>query len=421
MDRHLPPNAALAALRIDGARLWQSLMDLAQIGATPTGGVCRIALTDLDRQGRDLFVQWARGAGCSIRVDAIGNIFARRAGQDDNLPPVMTGSHIDTQPTGGKFDGNYGVLAGLEVVRTLNAASVRTRAPIEVAVWTNEEGSRFVPVMMGSGVFAGAFTLEHALAQRDAQGVSVGEALASIGYAGQLGPAPAVGSYFEAHIEQGPVLENHARVIGVVTAALGQRWYDVTVQGMEAHAGPTPMELRRDALLAASELVLEVNRIAVQRAPHARGTVGTMELFPNSRNVIPGRASLSVDLRAPDDAQLLDMDAALRAACARIATERSLQITVEQVVYFPPQPFTPQLVQAVRANADDLGYSSMDVVSGAGHDAVYLARVAPAAMIFVPCDDGISHNEIENAAAEHLEAGCNVLLRAMLAAAEVVA
>lgn len=421
MDRHLPPNAALAALRIDGARLWQSLMDLAQIGATPKGGVCRIALTDLDRQGRDLFVQWARGAGCSIRVDAIGNIFARRAGQDDNLPPVMTGSHIDTQPTGGKFDGNYGVLAGLEVVRTLNAASVRTRAPIEVAVWTNEEGSRFVPVMMGSGVFAGAFTLEHALAQRDAQGVSVGEALASIGYAGQLGPAPAVGSYFEAHIEQGPVLENHARVIGVVTAALGQRWYDVTVQGMEAHAGPTPMELRRDALLAASELVLEVNRIAVQRAPHARGTVGTMELFPNSRNVIPGRASLSVDLRAPDDAQLLDMDAALRAACARIATERSLQVTVEQVVYFPPQPFTPQLVQAVRANADDLGYSSMDVVSGAGHDAVYLARVAPAAMIFVPCDDGISHNEIENAAAEHLEAGCNVLLRAMLAAAEVVA
>jgi len=421
MDRHLPPNAALAALRIDGARLWQSLMDLAQIGATPKGGVCRIALTDLDRQGRDLFVRWARGAGCSIRVDAIGNIFARRAGQDDGLPPVMTGSHIDTQPTGGKFDGNYGVLAGLEVVRTLNAASVRTRAPIEVAVWTNEEGSRFVPVMMGSGVFAGAFTLEHALAQRDAQGVSVGEALGSIGYAGQLGPAPAVGSYFEAHIEQGPVLENHARVIGVVTAALGQRWYDVTVQGMEAHAGPTPMELRRDALLAASELVLEVNRIAVQRAPHARGTVGTMELFPNSRNVIPGRASLSVDLRAPDDAQLLDMDAALRAACARIATERSLQITVEQVVYFPPQPFTPQLVQAVRANADDLGYSSMDVVSGAGHDAVYLARVAPAAMIFVPCDDGISHNEIENAAAEHLEAGCNVLLRAMLAAAEVVA
>ena len=410
-----------ATLRTNGARLWQSLMDLAQIGATPKGGVCRIALTDLDRQGRDRFVQWAREAGCSVRVDAIGNIFARRAGVQDDLPPVITGSHIDTQPTGGKFDGNYGVLAGLEVVRTLNAAGVRTRAPIEVAVWTNEEGSRFVPVMMGSGVFAGAFTLEHALAQRDAQGVSVGEALQSIGYAGQAGQAPAVGAYFEAHIEQGPVLENHDRVIGVVTAALGQRWYDVSIQGMEAHAGPTPMELRRDALLAASELVLEVNRIAVERRPHARSTVGTMELFPNSRNVIPGRASLSVDLRAPDDAQLLDMDAALRAACARIASERGLQINVEQVVYFPPQPFTPQLVETVRANAGDLGYSSMDVVSGAGHDAVYLARVAPAAMIFVPCDDGISHNEIENAKPAHLEAGCNVLLRAMLAAAEVVA
>ncbi|WP_312130145.1 Zn-dependent hydrolase [Diaphorobacter nitroreducens] len=418
MDMQTSP---ATALRIDGARLWQSLMDLARIGGTPKGGVCRIALTDLDRQGRDLFVQWAREAGCSIRIDAIGNIFARRAGADDSLAPVMTGSHIDTQPTGGKFDGNYGVMAGLEVVRTLNAAGVRTRAPIEVAVWTNEEGSRFVPVMMGSGVFAGAFTLEHALAQRDAQGVSVAEALATIGYAGQAGAAPAVGAYFEAHIEQGPVLENHERVIGVVQAALGQRWYDVTVQGMEAHAGPTPMELRQDALLAASALVAEVNRIALDRLPHARGTVGSLEVHPNSRNVIPGRVKLSVDLRAPDDAQLLDMDAALRAACARIAAERGLAIDVEQVVYFPPQPFTPHLVEAVRANAADLGYSSMDVVSGAGHDAVYVARVAPAAMIFVPCADGISHNEIEDADPAHLEAGCNVLLRAMLASAGVVA
>ncbi|WP_312301805.1 Zn-dependent hydrolase [Diaphorobacter nitroreducens] len=418
MDMQASP---ATALRIDGARLWQSLMDLARIGGTPKGGVCRIALTDLDRQGRDLFVQWAREAGCSIRIDAIGNIFARRAGADDSLAPVMTGSHIDTQPTGGKFDGNYGVMAGLEVVRTLNAAGVRTRAPIEVAVWTNEEGSRFVPVMMGSGVFAGAFTLEHALAQRDAQGVSVAEALAAIGYAGQASAAPAVGAYFEAHIEQGPVLENHERVIGVVQAALGQRWYDVTVQGMEAHAGPTPMELRQDALLAASALVAEVNRIALDRLPHARGTVGSLEVHPNSRNVIPGRVKLSVDLRAPDDAQLLDMDAALRAACARIAAERGLAIGVEQVVYFPPQPFTPHLVEAVRANAADLGYSCMDVVSGAGHDAVYVARVAPAAMVFVPCADGISHNEIEDADPAHLEAGCNVLLRAMLASAGVVA
>ena len=287
-------------------------------------------------------------------------------------------------------------------------------------MWTNEEGSRFVPVMMGSGVFVNAFTLEHALAQRDAQGVSVDEALRAIGYAGPAGPAPAVGAYFEAHIEQGPVLENHERVIGVVSAALGQRWYDVSVQGMEAHAGPTPMELRRDALLAASCIVAEVNRIALDRLPHARGTVGSLEVFPNSRNVIPGGVKLSVDLRAPDDGQLLDMDAALRAACERIAAAHGVTVGVEQVVYFPPQPFTPHLVEAVRANAADLGYSAMDVVSGAGHDAVYLARVAPAAMIFVPCADGISHNEIENAEPAHLEAGCNVLLRAMLAAAGVV-
>lgn len=417
----LTSSPAATATRVNGARLWQSLMDLAKIGATPKGGVCRLALTALDGQGRDLFVRWAREAGCSIRIDAIGNIFARRSGRDDSLPPTMTGSHIDTQPTGGKFDGNYGVLAGLEVVRSLNDAGVQTEAPIEVVVWTNEEGSRFVPVMMGSGVFAGAFTLEHALAQRDAQGISVGEALAAIGYAGPPSATPAVGAYFEAHIEQGPVLEANDCVIGVVQGALGQRWYDVVVQGMEAHAGPTPMALRRDALLAASELVAEVNRMALERAPHARGTVGALEVFPNSRNVIPGKVSLSVDLRAGDDTVLLDMDADLRRTCARIASERKLGIDVQQVVYFPPQPFTPDLVEGVRSGAAKLGYSAMDVVSGAGHDAVYLARLAPTAMIFVPCADGISHNEIEDAQPEHLEAGCNVLLQAMLRSAGVAA
>jgi N-carbamoyl-L-amino-acid hydrolase len=424
MDMNITAEAVspdLKALRVNGARLWQSLMELAQIGRTDKGGVCRLALTELDRQGRDLFSQWAREAGCTIRVDAIGNIFARRAGIDDSLPPVTTGSHIDTQPTGGKFDGNYGVLAGIEVVRTLNDAGVRTRAPLEVAVWTNEEGSRFVPVMMGSGVFAGAFTLEHALSARDHAGTSVREALQAIGYAGEGAAPHAIGAYFEAHIEQGPVLENHGKVIGVVQAALGQRWYDVTVQGMEAHAGPTPMELRKDALLAASDLVQEVNRIALARQPHARGTVGSLEVFPNSRNVIPGRVKFSVDLRAPDDAQLMDMDVAIRAACARVAQQCGLQIGIEQVVYFPPQPFTPALVEAVRTNAADLGYSYMDCVSGAGHDAVYVARLAPAAMIFVPCAGGISHNEIEDAEPEHLEAGCNVLLRAMLASAGVAA
>ncbi|QHJ00838.1 hydantoinase/carbamoylase family amidase [Xylophilus rhododendri] len=408
------------ALRIDGARLWDSLMQLARIGATEKGGVCRLALTELDGQGRDLFVRWAKEAGCSIRIDAIGNIFARRAGRDDSLPPITTGSHIDTQPTGGKFDGNYGVLAGLEVIRSLNDAGLVTQAPLEIAVWTNEEGSRFVPVMMGSGVFTGAFTLEHALAQRDQSGTSVAEALQAIGYAG---PALAsadvspVGAYFEAHIEQGPVLEANRQVIGVVEGALGQRWYDLVLQGMEAHAGPTPMELRRDALLAASEIVLEVNRIALDHAPHARGTVGFIDSYPNSRNVIPGRVRMSVDFRAADDAVLSAMDAELKAAVQRSAAARKVEASVEQVVYFPPQPFAPELVAAVRDAAQAQGLGWMDIVSGAGHDAVYLARVCPTAMIFVPCLDGISHNEIEDAEPAHLEAGCNVLLQAMVASA----
>ncbi len=409
-------------LRINGDRLWNSLMDLAKLGATEKGGVCRIALTDLDRQGRDLFTRWAREAGCEVRVDQIGNIFARRAGRDNTLPPVVTGSHIDTQPTGGKFDGNYGVLAGLEVIRSLNDAKIVTEAPLEIAVWTNEEGSRFVPVMMGSGVFVDAFTLEHALAQRDTEGISVAEALASIGYAGSA-PASAaaspVGAYFEAHIEQGPVLEANERVIGVVEGALGQRWYDVVVQGMEAHAGPTPMELRKDALLAASELVIEVNRIALAHAPHARGTVGWIDNYPNSRNVIPGRVKLSVDLRAADDVVLSAMDAELKEAVQRIAAKGKVEATVEQVVYFPPQPFTPTLVSAIREAAQAQGMTWMNVISGAGHDAVYLARVCPTAMIFVPCLDGISHNEIEDAQPDHLEAGCNVLLQAMLQSAGV--
>ncbi|OXI32857.1 Zn-dependent hydrolase [Burkholderia aenigmatica] len=410
---------AASGLRVDGARLWDSLMRLARIGATDKGGVCRLALTELDREARDLFTAWAKEIGCTVRVDAIGNIFARRAGERDDLPPVTTGSHIDTQPTGGKFDGNYGVLAGLEVLRTLDNAGVRTRAPLEVAVWTNEEGSRFVPVMMGSGVFAGAFTLDHALAQRDRDGISVRDALAAIGYAGDACDAHPVGAYFEAHIEQGPVLEAHDTTIGVVEGALGQRWYDVTVHGMEAHAGPTPMALRRDALLVAADLVRAVNGIACAHPPHGRGTVGWVDVHPNSRNVIPGRVTLTVDLRAADDATLSAMDAALRAACTDLGTSAGMRIDVEQVVYFPPQPFDATLVEQVRAGAGALGLSSMNVISGAGHDAVYLARVAPTAMIFVPCKDGISHNEIEDADPAHLEAGCNVLLQAMLGAAGI--
>ena len=407
--------APLTDLRVNGERLWKSLMELAKIGATKKGGVCRLALTDLDRQGRDYFVAQAKAAGCTIRIDAVGNIFARRAGRNNNLPAVMTGSHIDTQPTGGKFDGNYGVLAGIEVFHTLNDADIETEAPLEVVVWTNEEGSRFVPVMMGSGAFIGEFETDFILAQKDRDGISVGEALKSIGYNGtdKIDPKK-IGAYFESHIEQGPVLEAHDITIGVVTGALGQRWFDVVITGSEAHAGPTPMALRQDALLAASHMIQLINQTALDHAPNARGTVGMLDNYPNSRNVIPGTVKMSVDFRADSDETLTRMVENLHAKAKEIATKGKVTIDIKQVVYFPPQAFAKELVNAVRNGAQKIGLSEMNVVSGAGHDAVYLARVAPTAMIFVPCKDGISHNEIEDAKPEHLEAGCNVLLHAML-------
>ncbi len=396
-------------------------MELAKIGATPKGGVRRLALSELDGQARRLLIEWCRQAGCSITIDGIGNVFARRAGQDDTLPPVITGSHIDTQPSGGKFDGNFGVLAGLEVLRTLNDRRVRTRAPLEVAVWTNEEGSRFAPVMMGSGVFIGEFALQDVLQRQDIDGISVGAALAQIGFAG---PAPIgarkIAAYFEAHIEQGPVLEDSAKVIGVVTGALGLRWYDVIVTGQDAHAGPTPMRLRKDALLAAARMNIEVNAIAQRFQPNGRGTVGFMQVAPNSRNVVPGTAKFSVDLRHADDTQLEAMEQDMRAAFARIAQEAGLSLAIERVSSYPACRFDAACVAAVRRAASELDLSHMDIVSGAGHDAIYLARVAPTSMIFVPCEGGISHNEIENAKAEDLAAGANVLLHVMLARAGVV-
>ena len=417
--RPLPEN--LQSLRINGPRLWDSLMELAQIGATPKGGVCRLTLTDLDKQGRDLVSRWALEAGMTVTIDKIGNGFLRRAGRDNSLPPVVTGSHIDTQPTGGKFDGNYGVLAGLEVVRTLNDAGVMTEAPIEVAWWTNEEGSRFVPVMMGSGVFAKAFTLEHAYAASDADGKTVQGELARIGYIGEQEPGDhPIGSYFETHIEQGPVLEDHDITIGVVTGVLGIRWYDCVVTGMEAHAGPTPMALRRDALQVAAALMQEVVACAHRHGPHGRGTVGMVQVHPNSRNVIPGRVKFSIDLRNASDALCDAMDADIRAVAARLSAQSGLPIEITPVSAYPAQPFHADCIDAVQRAAQALGYSNMPVVSGAGHDAVYMARLAPAGMIFIPCKDGISHNEIEDAKAEHLTAGCNVLLHAMLERAGVV-
>ena len=405
----------ISALRVNGDRLWASLMELAQIGATPKGGVCRLTLTDLDKQGRDLVTRWATEAGMTVTIDKIGNGFMRRPGRNNSLPPIMTGSHIDTQPTGGKFDGNYGVLAGIEVVRTLNDHNIETEAPIEVAFWTNEEGSRFVPVMMGSGVFAKAFTLEHAYAAKDTTGKSVKEELERIGYLGPEEPGQhPIGAYFETHIEQGPVLEDNDKTIGVVEGVLGIRWFDCTVSGMEAHAGPTPMNLRKDAMQVAAPIMQEIVACALRHAPHGRGTVGMVQVHPNSRNVIPGQVKFSVDLRNSTDALVDQMAAEVQAYAAALASKTGLSIQFELVSSYPAQVFHKECVDAVAKAAQALGYSNMPAVSGAGHDAVYMARLAPTGMIFIPCKDGISHKEIEDAQPEHITAGCNVLLHAML-------
>ena len=401
-------------LKIDGARLWDSLMEMARIGATEKGGVNRLALTDLDRDSRDLFTQWCEAAGCTVSVDAIGNMFARRPGRNNDLAPVMTGSHLDSQPTGGKFDGAFGVLAGLEVVRALNDADFETEAPVEIVVWTNEEGSRFAPAMIGSGAFAGVFELDSALATTDGDGLTMGEELERIGYKGEgCGDHPAT-AYFEAHIEQGPILEDTEKTIGIVSGAQGQRWYEITVTGRESHAGPTPMAVRRDALVGAASIVTAVNRIGHEFQPGACATVGMIESRPNSRNVIPGEVFLTVDLRHPDDDRLAAMNDALQEAAEAAADANTLNLDFNQIWSCPATVFDADCVGAVRKGADIGGYASMDIVSGAGHDAIYMARVAPTGMIFVPCEDGISHNEIENATPEDIAAGCQVLLHAML-------
>ncbi|WP_193369287.1 Zn-dependent hydrolase [Pelagibius marinus] len=410
MDAQNPKN-----LKVNGDRLWDSLMEMAKIGPGVAGGNCRLALSDFDKEGRDLFVRWCQEAGCSIAVDKMGNIFARRPGKNPDLPPVTTGSHLDTQPTGGKFDGVFGVLAGLEVLRTLNDNNIETEAPVEVAVWTNEEGSRFAPAMVASGVFAGVFDLDYGHSRADVDGKTIGEELQRIGYLGDQTPGDhPIRAFFEAHIEQGPILEAEKKTIGVVTGAQGQRWFEVTLTGAESHAGTTPMNRRRDALVAASRLVTKVNEIALAHPPHAVSTVGMMQVSPNSRNTIPGSVFLTVDLRHPEDETLSAMEAELRAACDEICGPAGISADVDMIWYSPPIVFDKDCVGAVKQAAGDAGYENMEIISGAGHDACYVSRVAPTAMIFVPCEDGVSHNESESATPEDLAAGCNVLLYAML-------
>jgi len=407
-----------ATPRINGARLWDSLMEMAQIGGTPKGGVSRLALTEEDRIGRDLFARWASEAGCTLRIDAMGNMFARRAGRDDSLAPVVTGSHGDSQPAGGKFDGIYGVLAGLEVVRTLNDHDIQTDRSIEVINWTNEEGSRFAPAMIASGVYTGVFALEYGLSRTDANGITIGQALQSIGYAGTepMGGRD-IHAAFELHIEQGPILEAQDITIGVVTGAQGQRWYEIELSGRSAHAGTTPMDHRLDALLGMARVVEAVNGMGVAQGVEGRATVGWVNVFPNSRNVVPGRVVFSVEFRHPDETVLEVLDGQLRQEVQSIAEKIGLQLKLEQIFQYAPVAFDADCIERVEQAATELGYSQRRMISGAGHDACYLSKVAPTSMIFVPCVDGLSHNEAEHIHPQWSEAGANVLLLAMLAKA----
>ena len=404
-------------LKINGERLWASLMAMAEIGATARGGSCRLALSAEDQAGRELFAHWCTEAGLTLSVDPIGNLFARRPGTDPQAAPVMIGSHLDTQPEGGRFDGVYGVLAGLEVLRRLDDLQIRTRKPLEVAVWTNEEGARFTPAMFGSAVFTGVMPLEAALAVRDAAGISVAEALQRTGYAGQRPLGGPVNAYFEAHIEQGPILEDNAKSIGVVSGGQAIRWLDVQVEGMAAHAGTTPMSLRKDALYGAAQMILAVETLAADFAPQGLTTVGELSIAKSSRNTIPGLLQFSVDLRHHQDTQIAAMEQQLRERLEAIARQRGLRVSVSPHWVSPATPFDAQCVAAVQQAVDGLGYPQQSIVSGAGHDAILLARYCPTAMVFIPCVGGLSHNEAEDVLPQDVRQGADVLLNAVLARA----
>jgi N-carbamoyl-L-amino-acid hydrolase len=402
-------------LVIDAERLWGELMETAQIGGTQKGGICRLTLTDLDAQVRAWFVARVEALGCVVTVDDMGAIFARRPGQRNDIPPIAMGSHLDTQPTGGKFDGVLGVLGALEALRTLVQAGYETFAPIEVVNWTNEEGSRFAPAMVASGVFAGAFTREWAWARQDRDGTTFGDALDGIGYRGaqRCGEHP-LSAFFELHIEQGPILEAEEKQIGIVTGVQGMRWYEVTVTGESAHTGATPMRLRKNALLGAARLVEEINAIAERHAPSALGAVGLMEVRPNSRNVVPGEVFFCVDLRHPDAVVLDQLEDAYARSLHSVCDPLGLQVTSTRIWDQPPVRFDAACVASVRYGAEVSGSSAREIVSGAGHDAAYVSRVAPTAMIFVPCHGGVSHNEAEFSSKEQCAAGAQVLLQAVL-------
>ncbi|HEX2943049.1 MAG TPA: Zn-dependent hydrolase [Rhodopila sp.] len=404
--------------RIDGKRLWDTLMGFAEIGATPKGGVRRLTLSDVDKRARDRFRSECEALGLTVRVDAIGNMFARRPGRDPNRAPVLMGSHLDSQPSGGKFDGALGVLAGLEVMRSLNDLGITTEAPVELINWTDEEGSRFGHSLMGSGVWAGIFQQDYAYGLADTEGVTVGSALDQIGYRGTEPAKPfKADAYFELHIEQGPILERERKQIGIVTGAQAQVWYDAVTIGQDSHAGTTPPSTRKDALVCAARIIDLVDRMMRARGEDGRGTVGQLLVSPNSRNVVPGEVRFSVEFRHPSEAEVEKLDAEFQPAAQAVAAACGVQLQLTTLFRIPAQPFDPSCVDLVRQGAAKLGYSAREIVSGAGHDAVYVARHVPTAMIFTPCKDGLSHNEAESIQPEEAEAGCQVLFEAVVARA----
>ena len=395
-------------------------MQMAQIGATVKGGVCRLALTDLDKESRDLLTKWCSSEGCGRQVDPMGNLFFRRPGKSADGRPVGSGSHLDSQPTGGKFDGVYGVLAALEVIRTLNDSGIETVLPVELVVWTNEEGSRFPPAMIGSAVYAGVFDLPYGHSRADLDGKTMGEELERIGYLGDSLPDDhRFSAFFETHIEQGPILEMLDKPVGVVTGVQGSCWYDVTVVGEETHAGPTPMEKRRDALRGATELASQLYPIAENSGFDARLTIGEFRVYPGSRNTVPSRVEFSIDMRHPDVEEFDRLDQQLKDTVGLFDAASNLQVQINRIWRSPPIQFDDECIDVVRNSASTCGYDFNEMVSGAGHDSVNISRVAPTSMIFIPCDGGVSHNEAENTTKEFAEAGANVLLHSILAKAGI--
>lgn len=415
----LKPCVETINTKINSSRLWDSLMEMAQIGATNKGGCNRQALTDMDKQGRDLFVRWCKEIGCQIIIDEIGNIFARRGGKNNELPAVITGSHLDTQPTGGKFDGVYGVLAGLEVLRTLHENDIETEHPIEVVVWTNEEGARFSPACMGSGVWSGNLSIEDIYQKQDKDGKTVGDELKRIGYQGDVAAKPrSIKAAFEAHIEQGPILEKQHKQIGIVTGIQGLRWYELVLHGKPCHAGPTPMEDRVDPVQALLPILQCCYDLAAQNGPWGRATVGDIQVTPGSPNTVPESIKVLIDIRHPKAGVIKAMADEFTTKLAQVCDLMKVQYQLTEAWRMKVTEFDQTCITAVEQSVAVLGYSAMKMVSGAGHDSLYVAEKVPTSMIFVPCEDGLSHNEAENAHIEDLAAGANVLLNAILKMAQ---